>query len=640
VNHQRSTPPDPAELYQRGLVDHRAGRLQQAEAAYCQVLAVDPAHADSLHMLGVIAHQVGRNDLAIGYIRRAIELNVLLPSAHYNLGLALQDLGRLAEALASYRAALHLRPDYPEAHNNLGNVLRELRRAAEAEASYREALRLKPDYPEAHNNLGVALCALERPAEAATSFRAALRLQPDYAEAYTNLGAALRGLERPAEAEANYRTALRLRPNHAETHANLGNTLRELGRPAEAEASFREALRLRPDYPEAHFNLGTVLLSTGRFEEGWEEYEWRWQIKQASADARGFTAPLWHGEAIGSRVILLHAEQGLGDTLHFCRYVPLVPAGARVVLEVQPPLVRLLSRLPHVMAIVAHGEKLPPFDLHCPLLSLPRAFGTSLATIPAAVPYLAADPALVAVWRDRLAGLGGLRVGLVWASNIDPAHDADGNRERRGKSITLDHLAPLAAATEVSFISLQKGAAAAQRHRSTTGLAIHDWTDQLADFADTAALVENLDLVISIDTSVAHLAGALGKPVWLLSRFDAEWRWMLGRDDCPWYPTLRQFRQPSPGDWDSAIRRAADALQRLVASQAGRDAQASGSTRRATGATEGLANAHSDFGTVLLNRGRPAEAEARYREALLLHPHHADTHNNLGIALQGLGHLA
>ncbi len=552
-----------ADLFQRGLGDHQAGRLQQAEAAYRAILAVEPAHADALHLIGVIAHQAGRNDMALDYIRRAIALNSVQPNYHCNLGNVLCALGRPAEAEASYREALRLRPDSADACNGLGIALRVLGRPAEAEASYREALRVRPDFPDAHSNLAIALCALGRPTEAEASYREALRLRPDFPDAHHNLGYVLNELGHPAAAEASYREALRLRPDFPDAHNNLGIALRDLGRPAEAEASCREALRLRPDFADAATNLGLALLLTGRFEEGWNAYEWRWKAKHLSGSARDFAAPLWRGEAIGDRVILLHAEQGLGDTLQFCRYVPLIAAGAKTVLEVQPPLLRLLSQLPGIMDIVACGEKLPAFDLHCPLMSLPRAVGTTLDTIPAATPYLRADPALAAGWRARLAGLDGLRVGLVWAGGQRSNHPELAAVDRR-RSMSLDTLAPLGDATGVSFISLQKGEPAAQASTPPRGMALHDFTADLHDFADTAALIDALDLVISVDTAVAHLAGALGKPVWLLNRFDTEWRWLLNRDDSPWYPQLRQFRQPTPGDWFTVIREVREALQGLA----------------------------------------------------------------------------
>jgi len=526
-------------------------------------LTIDPAHTDAHTNLGIALSDLGRPAEAEASFREALRVRPNYPEGHNNLGKVLDDTDRPAEAEASFREALRLRPNYLDAHNNLGKVLNDLGRPAEAETSLRKALRLRPNYLDAHNNLGIAQRDLGRLAEAEASLREALRLQPNFAEAHNNLGKVLDDLGRPAEAEASFREALRLRPNYPEAHNNLGVALRDLGRPAEAEMSYREALRLRPNYPEAHNNLGLTLLLAGRFEEGWKECEWWRKVKPYSSSARDFSVPLWNREAIGDRTILLHAEQGFGDTLQFCRYVPLMVCGGGVFLEVQAPLVRLLSRLPGVRQIVAMGDRLPHFDLHCPLMSLPLVFGTTLETIPVATPYLSADPALAANWQGRLVGLDGLRIGLVWAGGQKnfPA----GAAVDRRRSIALKALAPLGEVSGVSFVSLQKAGPAAQAADPPQGMTLHDFTTDLHDFEDTAALVVNLDLVISVDTAVAHLAGALGKPVWLLNRFDTDWRWLLNRDDSPWYPTLRQFRQPSPGDWNSVICAARDALQRLVA---------------------------------------------------------------------------
>jgi Flp pilus assembly protein TadD len=657
---------DIAALLQRGLADHAAGRLHPAEAAYRQVIAVAPKHADALHLLGVIALQVGQPDAAIAQIRRAIAVRGDFPEAHNNLAGALRALGRLAEAEASCRAALRLRPDFADAHANLGNVQHSRGQPAEAEASYREALRLRPDLdrvhaglgnllaeggrlaeaeasyrhalglqpndPETHDNLGKVLGRSRRPAEAAAAFREALRLRPDYPEALCHLGETLHEMRRFADAETNFRAALRLRPDYAEAHNDLGITLCAMGRQeaalasylaalrvrpedpeihnnlgsalcsidrhAEGEACYREAIRLRPDYPDAHVNLGAalgnlgrraeaevvyreamqiwpddhdphnnlgmLLLLTGRFAEGWHEYEWRWKTKYLIGDFRKFPVPQWNGEPIGDRVLLVHAEQGFGDTLQFCRYMPLI-SGCRIVLEVQPPLVGLLSQLQGVTATIARGDALPPFDLHCPLLSLPRAFGTTVETVPRETPYLAANPELVAAWRQRLAGVAGLRVGLVWAGGqrLDVELAAAGRR----RSTTLAAMAPLGEVPGVSFVSLQKDAPPAQAAHPPPGMTLYDFTSDLHDFVDTAALIECLDLVISVDTAVAHLAGALGKPVWLLNRFDTCWRWMLDRDDSPWYPRLRQFRQTSSGDWAGVMLRVQDSLRRLASGE-------------------------------------------------------------------------
>jgi tetratricopeptide (TPR) repeat protein len=689
-------------LFEAAFADHQAGRLGEAGAAYQRIIDAAPNHSDAWHLLGVVAHQLDRNDLAAEYIGRAVALSGDDPSYRSNLGGVLCALGRHAEAEEHLRRALRLRPDDPDAHNNLGIALRDLGRIEEAAASHREAVRLRPDFAIAHSNLGHALNLLGRPAEAEVSYRAALNLRPDVAEDHHGLGFALRALGRPAEAEACHRTALRLTPDFLDAHNNLGNALLDQGRTAEAEASFRAALdrhpdfpeaqnglgivhfasgrpaeaepifraavALRPDFADAHLNLGFALLAQGKMAEGWAEHEWRWKAKPLAQAARKFAAPQWQGEEIGERTILLHAEQGFGDTLQFCRYAPLVAAGARTVLEVQAPLVRLLSRLPGVAQAIARGEPLPAFDLHSPLLSLPKAFNTTLETIPADIPYLAADPVLAAHWRERLAPLEGLRVGLVWAGGQRASKPALAAVDRR-RSIALAALAPLGGVRGVSFVSLQKGDPAAQAAHPPPGLVLHDWTDEIEDFADTAALIDGLDLVITVDTAVAHLAGAMGKPVWLLNRFDGCWRWLLDREDSPWYPQLRLFRQPVPGDWARVLGDAAAALQRLVAGerdelrpagrlppprivpedlfQRGVAEQEAGRLVQAEAAYRGLlaleprhAGALGNLGTVLRALGRPEEAAGCFREALALRPDLAEAHRGLAKTFCDLGRAA
>jgi tetratricopeptide (TPR) repeat protein len=518
-------------LFATAAQHHQSGRLARAEELYRQILAINPNHVDSLHFLGLNAYRVGRIDVAINLIGRAIELNGAVPEFHNNIGGAYHIFGKLDEAISHFRRALALNPNFVEAHFNLGKAL----------------------YVQGNID------------EAIEQYQRVITIRPDHAGAYNNLASTLSECGKYDQAIVHYQRALSLQPGNSEVFYNLGLALRAQGHLDEAVTHYRRAVALRPDFAEAHTNIGQALLLSGRFEEGWKEYEWRWKTNQMSGETRDFSAPVWSGEAIGDRVILLHAEQGFGDSLQFCRYVPLLSASARIVLEVEPPLVRLVSRLRGVSEIVARGDRLPPFDLHCALLSLPRAFGTTLDTIPAAVPYLSADSTLAALWRERLDSLDGLRVGLVWASNPDPLQDAARQRDRREKSISPDQLSLLAEVKELSFVSLQKASTAAQTRKSPAGLVLHDWTDELEDFADTAALVDGLDLVISVDTAVAHLAGALGKPVWLMNRFDTDWRWLLNRDDSPWYPLLRQFRQPAAGDWISVIAKVRDALRRLVA---------------------------------------------------------------------------
>ena len=437
----------------------------------------------------------------------------------------------------------------------------------EAEGHLREALRLDPAFADAHNGLGLVHYHYGRVAEAENCFRGCLRLTPDHPGARVNLAITLQSRGRLEEAEEYYRDALRVGADPAQVHNNLSVLLRELGRTAEAEASCREALRVRPEMTDAQVNLAISLLLAGRWAEAWPIYEARWQSSGLAFLRRPFAQPQWTGEQpIANRTILLHAEQGFGDTLQFCRYAPLVAMqGARVVLEVQPALVRLLTRLDGVAQVVAEGDALPDFDLHCPLMSLPLAFATTPETVPGPVPYLTADPAQVAMWRNALADLPGRRVGLVWAGrsrNFQP-HAVALDRRR---SMRLADMAPLAAVRGCSFVSLQIGPPAAQLNEPPTGLVVVDVAEWLHDFADAAALVANLDLVIAVDTAVAHLAGALGRAtVWLLNRFDPCWRWLLDRDDSPWYPSLRQFRHSGQGGWTGVMQRVALALEELVA---------------------------------------------------------------------------
>ncbi len=547
----------PAEILRAGLQRHQAGQLDAAEAAYRLL----PDHPDALHLLGLIAFQRGQHDAAVESIARAVALRGDVAVFRNSLVSPLLALGRLDEAEAQARAALRLKPDLAEAQGNLGVVLRRLGRTDEAEASYRAALALKPDFLDALRNYGNLLSAQERFAEAVSCFDAALRLQPGHLPSEQALGSALHRLGRLDEAEASCRRALALAPADPAGHYHLGIVLYGLNRLAEAEACYRAVLRHQPDHQMAHYNLGHILLVTGRLDEGWPEIEW--QAVTHESGLRPFPAPLWQGEDLAGRTILLHAEQGLGDTLQFCRFATALAQGATVLLEVQPPLKRLMASLPGVAQVFARGEALPPFDLHCPLAFLPRRTQATLATIPAEIPYLAANPAQVAAWQARLATLPGLRVGLVWAGGQVPGQPEQLRIDRR-RSIALAQLAPLAAVPGVSFVSLQKGPPAAQAATPPAGLVLHDFTAELGDFTDTAALIEALDLVIGVDTAVVHLAGALGKPVWVLNRFDTCWRWLLDREDSPWYPSLRLFRQAAPGAWDGVVAAVAAALGRMA----------------------------------------------------------------------------
>ena len=597
---------------QQGIALLQAGRVAEAEHCFRDALRALP-HAPELHAtLGAILAAQGRAAEAVPSFHAALKLRPDSADAHGNLGNALRELGRPEEAVAHLREALRLRPAYPEAHNNLGAVLRDRGEAAAAEACFREALRLRPDFAQAHGNLGQLLLAAGRAAEAATHLGAAVRDRPDDAALLSAHGAALRALGRLQEAESAtrkalclaptlttaqielgnvlyelgraeeardafraalegnplsplallglgvagivlgrfdeaedaLRLALRQQPDFPESYNALGDLLRNRGRLAESETALREALRLRPDYPDAQVNLAFTLLQAGRSAEGWRAHEHRFRARAWRDYKHDFPAPRWQGEPLAGRRLLIHAEQGLGDAIQFCRHLSGIENGAHVTLRVQAPLVSLLAASFPSVQVIAENEPLPPFDLECPLLSLPHVLGED-----SAVPYLAVDPTLVATWRAWLDRLPGRRVGLVWAGN--PRLAADSRR-----SIPLAALAPLGDTAGISFVSLQHGPA----QQPPSGLALHDRTGELSDFADTAALASVLDLVIGVDTAVIHLAGALGRPVWLLNRADTDWRWRAEPGSSTLYPSLREFRQPSHGDWDSVIAAVREAL--------------------------------------------------------------------------------
>ncbi len=542
------------------------GRLEHALARFDQAVAHAPDRADAHRGRGLTLHELGRHEAALAALKRAIALQPDDAEAFYDRGNVLLGLGAALAAVASYDRAIALRPDHAEAHANRGNALSELKRHAEALASHDRAIALRPDYAEAHNNRLIALRELRRPDEALESCDRAITLKPDYAEAHNNRAGALYDLRRLDEALASCDRALTLRPDFAEAHCNRAVTLYELRRLQAAFAGLQTAIALKPDYAEAHYNMAMCRLALGDEAEGWAEYEWRWRTRQFEGAARDFAAPLWlGGEDLRGRTILLHAEQGLGDTLQFCRYARNVAAlGAKVVLEVQPGLERLLSRLDGVDTVVTRGQPPPAHDFQTPLMSLPLA----LAAGPDGdgCPYLSADPDRAASWAVRLAGASGLSVGLCWAGGARPdqpvAHAIDLRRSLPLAAFTL-----LADIPGLQLYSLQKGPPAAElaeaKARGWSGPTIIDVTGELKDFADTAALVANLDLVITCDTAIAHLAGALGKPVWILNRHDACWRWLDGRDDSPWYPTARLFRQTTAGDWAPVLEAVTRELRAL-----------------------------------------------------------------------------
>ena len=535
-------------------------RLPHAVTCYEKAIALRPDHADAWFNRGVTLLTLKHPEAAVASFDQTIALKPGLAEAYNSRGTAFQALGRFADAIASHDTAVALKPDYPAGHNDRGAALLALGRHDEAVASFDKVIAPRPGYANAHSNRGIALLALNRPEEAVASFDQAIALKLDLADVHTMRGIGLLALMRPAGAVASHDKAIALRPDFAEAFNNRGVALVALNRHEEALESYGRATALKPDLEDAYWNQSLAYLALGDFGRGWDLFEWRWKLRLAQT-AGELPAARWHGETpIEGKTILVRAEQGLGDTLQFCRYVPMLAARATVVLEVPRPLVRLLSGLEGVARIVATGDPLPAFDVWTSTMSLPGIFRTTVETIPATVPYLRADPRQVAAWRSRLAALPGRKIGLVWAGSprLDESRFAAVDRRR---SMTLRHYALLASIPGLCLVSLQKGEPAGQARTPPDGMVLHDWTSGLDDFADTAALVEALDLVISVDTAVAHLAGALGKPVWILNRYDQCWRWLRGRVDSPWYPSARLFQQRTPGDWSGVLHDVAEAAR-------------------------------------------------------------------------------
>ena len=458
----------------------------------------------------------GENEAGISVLRRCLRASPEHGGTWYNLGNALLAVGRPVEAVDAFVACLRVAPELGAAYLNLASTLRGLAMLEQARTMAELAVQHLPDEPEAK-----------------TCLAAVLHDQADY-------GAAVR----------LYRQVLARNPLHAGALSSLGNSLRALGHMSESLAAHDRAVAAAPGEPEFLFNRSTSYLMAGDFARGWDAYEWRWQNPPGRARDLG---TLWQGEDIAGRTVLLHAEQGLGDTLQFVRYVPLVAArGARVVLEVQPPLVRLVQAMPGAHRVIARGEALPPYDRHCPLLSLPRAFATRLETIPCHLPYLHADADAIAAWGAKLPDDQGVRVGIAWAGGPH-LNDAAAHLFDLRRSISLAEFAPLGDIAGVHLVSLQKDRPDGPSW-TPSGMNLIDLMPDVADFADTAALASNLDLVISVDTSVAHLAAGLGLPVWPLARYNGCWRWMQDRLDSPWYPGMRIFRQEHPMDWSDVIQ--------------------------------------------------------------------------------------
>ena len=545
------------EMCQAALADHHQGLLDAAIAGYRRILSSDPWQPDALHYLGVALAQSGKLEEALVPLTASVERAPTNAAAHTHRGNALSGLGRHEEAIDSHRRALALDANLVDAHYNLGVTLAELGRHEDALASFDRALGIDPTHAQAHNNSGNALLELGRCEQALQRYRKATRLRPALLDAWTNLAGALRRLCRYEEALTSIEQALQLRPDHPESHSGRGAILACVGRYDEALKSYQRSIELQPMLAEGLWNKAVLHLSRGEFDEGWPLYEARWKVRALGLRHRFGSTPAWLGrEPLQGKTILLHAEQGYGDSIQFSRYASIVAAtGARVILGVPEALRTLMQTLDGVDQVIGNGP-LPPYDFHCPVLSLPLAFKTNHASIPARESYLRADPILAERWARRLRPRRKLRVGLAWAGRA--THNNDLNR-----SIELRELASLFR-LPAQFVCLQKELRTGDEGiLANAGVAMR-LGEEFSDFADAAALISELDLVICVDTAVAHLAGALGRPVWILLPHVADWRWLQGREDSPWYPTARLFRQTVPRDWRGVIERVGDELQSLI----------------------------------------------------------------------------
>ncbi|MGC2161039.1 MAG: tetratricopeptide repeat protein [Silvibacterium sp.] len=517
-------------------------------------LAAQPGFARAHHGIGNILCRQGDFAAAAACYRQAIMLAPRQAEFHFGLGYALNRLGDTRKARAAFTTALKLRPSFTEAHLNLGNLYYDRGIFPAAAAHYQSALRIRPCYAKACINLGNALAEKKDWAAARACFQKALALVPASAELHNSIGNLHYSQKNMLDAAQHYRHALELDSSYARAHINLGNALLALGQHSQARSFYERGLTLDAALPGALYNLALAQLRDGEFLEGWRNYESRWSFEELHLRRRNFRAPLWRGEPLHGKTILLHAEQGLGDTIQFARYVPLIAArGARVILEVQPPLVRLLQQLPGVESVIPYGAGLPAFDCHCPLMSLPLAFGTTTETIPSPEGYLNAEHTANSSHSKQRINIA-QRIGIVWSGN--PRHKGNANR-----SMPLEALLPLTDVPGLTLISLQKGTGIEQLAPLQGRVPIEDAASSHADMHETAALVRTLDLVLTVDTSIAHLAGAMAKPVWIMLPWVADWRWMERRANSPWYTSARLFRQTSAGDWGSVVSQIIAALR-------------------------------------------------------------------------------
>jgi len=640
-----------------------ADQLADAEAAWVRYITRCPDVAEAHRHLGNLRKRMDKLDLAIESLQKAVSLDAKCATFQVDLGNALTQAKRWPDAKQAFLRALELQADNFDAHTNLGMLLQEIKEGKEALEYLHKAIDLRPDDPSGHNNLGVALSEQGQFAEAIACYEKLLAKTPDYFLGWNNYGNALRSAGRNEEAMAALQRALELKPDYTEAYNNQGIIHAQMEEFAQAVHAYDQALLLRPDYPEAHANRGLVHLLMGDFQQGWADYEWRWQGNHGLR-RRKYIGKQWDGSPLAGKRIVLHYEQGLGDTFQFIRYAKELKArGATVVFECQPNTRQILGHTPGIDQYVIRGEKPPTGDFYAPLLSLPSLCQTNLDNLPRSVPYIFTDPALMWEWKQRLAKVAGFRVGIVWQGN--PEHKGDRNR-----SIPLVRFAALAAVPGVTLITLQKNFGIEQIEKLDGLFNLVDFKDvgeNVDGWLRTAAIIANLDLVICADTSVGHLAGAMGVPVWMALPTSPDWRWLLNREDTPWYPTMRLFRQAAARDWEELFGRIAEALRQRLSLAGNMDRQTAAVPDRneiqtllrkadehidrqeltqaqtlleqAVRLDPTNSSAHQDLGVTYAKQGQLPKAMACFRRALEVAPDSCGLYANLGLACYQAGQI-
>ncbi|MEG4939389.1 tetratricopeptide repeat protein [Microcoleus sp. F4-D5] len=622
--------------FNRGNILKAQGRFAEAIACFKNALVWQPDLIEAATNLAVTLHQTGDLAEAATYYQRAVEIDPNCPQAQNNLGILLQDRGNTADAVSCFQKAIALNPMYVKALNNLGATLQQQGELPSAIACFHQALSINSNYVPALINLGVAMQAKCQLVEAERLYERAIEVEPNNPAGHYHLGTLCLGAGKIEQAISSLERAIFLNPNYLEAVTNLGSAVEQLGDINRAILCYNKAIQIDVNCAKAHFNLALVLLLTGDLPRGFAEYEWRWQTEQAKKMQRlNFDRPIWDGSELNGQTILLRSEQGLGDAIQFVRYAAIVQQkGGKVIISCYQELKRLFKQIPGIQQVAVRMEELPDFQVQAPLMSLPHILGTNLESIPANIPYLAAPPnwqfSLNCVKRSYPVGNGNFKVGIAWAGSSEHLKDFQ-------RSSDLSYFLKLLDIAGVSFYSLQKEVSAGDR-TLLTQIPVIDLSDNLNDFADTAAVISQLDLVICVDTAVAHLAGALGKPVWILLCFMPDWRWMLEREDSPWYPTARLFRQQTPGDWEEVFDRIKTALKHLISTRYQAD---SGNTDSDAMPQLSLSPAQVEFyiANTLQKQGKKAAAAARYEQVISASPTHAEAHSYLGYLKQENGQI-